>query len=182
MKLPPDILGGLLVCAKAPCYIFTVELWLATHCHFPPDVFTHVSVQRSCVSTALPFSSVPFPAQSPVAIAVFPNTVTFTLLISLESHFAALTCSSVSALLIVFPSLPVLLKLSERRGAIGSALLAFDAATHCCSNPAIACSVPPPPIFFSFACAATIRIINARAHDTIVLLIRYSSILRFRFE
>jgi hypothetical protein len=30
-------------------YIFIVELWLATHCHFPPDISIHVSVQRSRV-------------------------------------------------------------------------------------------------------------------------------------
>src|SRR5258708_32386236 len=76
-------------------YILMVELWLATHCHLPSAIFIQVSVQRSWVSTGLPFSSVPLPAQFPVAMAVVPNTVTLTSLIWFVSHFAALILESV---------------------------------------------------------------------------------------
>src|ERR1035437_8737045 len=104
-------------------YILTVEPWLATHCHFPPDISTQVSVQRSWASTGFPSASVPLPTQSPVAMAVFPNTVTFTLLISFFSHFDALVLASVSALPVTFPLLSVLTNLSARSGAIASGLL-----------------------------------------------------------
>src|ERR1051326_8980526 len=80
-------------------YSLVVELWLAMHCHLPSGIFIQVSVQRSWVSMALPFSTVPLPTQLPVAIAVLPNTVTLTSLISLVCHVAFLTLASVSALL-----------------------------------------------------------------------------------
>src|SRR5260370_3075862 len=99
-------------------YILIVELWLATHCHFPSDIFIQVSVQRSWASTGFPFSSVPLPAQSPVAMAVFPNTVTFTSLIWFVSHFAALLFARVSAFPITFPSLHRLTNLSAIREAL----------------------------------------------------------------
>src|ERR1022692_4847810 len=150
-------------------YILIGDPWLATHCHFPPDISIQVSVQRSWASTGFPLSSVPLPAQSPVAMAVFPNTVTFTLLISFVSHFAALTIASVSALLLTFPSLSVLTNLSARRGASISGLLALDASIHFCSSVATACSVPPP--ILSCACAATISDSNATTHHTSVLFI-----------
>src|ERR1017187_2420362 len=151
-------------------YILIGDPWLATHCHFPPDISIQVSVQRSWASTAFPLSSVPLPTQSPVAIAVFPNTVTFTLLISFFSHFAALTLASISALPVTFPLLSVLMNLSARRGASMSGLLALDASIHFCSSPATACSVPPP-ISLSFACAATISDSNATTPHTSFLFI-----------
>src|ERR1039458_3314578 len=155
--------------ASCVSYILIGEPWLATHCHFPPDISIQVSVQRSWASTAFPLSSVPLPTQSPVAIAVFPNTVTFTLLISFLSHFAALTLASVSALPVTFPSLSVLMNLSARSGAIGSGLLALDASAHFCSSAATACSVPPP--IFSCACATTISESNATTPHTSFLFI-----------
>src|SRR5208282_2440933 len=156
--------------ASCVSYILIVEPWLATHCHFPPDISIQVSVQRSWASTGFPLSSVPLPTQFPVAIAVFPNTVTFTLLISFFSHFDALTLASVSALPVTFPLLSVLTNLSARRGASISGLLALDASTHFCSSAATACSVPPP-IFLSCACAAIISDNNATTHHTSVLFI-----------
>src|SRR5580658_10498865 len=109
-----------------------VEPWLATHCHFPPGILIHVSVQRSRVSMGFP-STFPLPAQSPVALAVFPHTVTLILLISLFSHFEVLTVASVSFLPVTFPSASVLMNLSARRGASISGLAALAASIHFCS-------------------------------------------------
>src|SRR2546427_12985075 len=57
---------------NADSYFFTADCWLATHCHFPSDIFTHASVQRSRRSILVPSPSTPFPAHAPVAIAVSP--------------------------------------------------------------------------------------------------------------
>jgi hypothetical protein len=51
------------------------------HCHLPFRL-THVSAQRSFVSTDLPVPSPPLPVHRPVAIAVSPWTVTLTSLIA----------------------------------------------------------------------------------------------------
>ncbi len=51
--------------------------WLATHCHFPLGIFTHVSVNREVSSIDLPEVSVPLPLKPPVAMAVLPKAVTF---------------------------------------------------------------------------------------------------------
>src|ERR1700690_1990568 len=109
-------------------------------------------------------STVPLPAQSPVAMAVFPNTATFTLLIWFFSHFAVLIVARVSFLPVTLPSESVLMNLSARRGASMSGSLALAASIHFCSSPATACSVPPP--ISSFACAATINDSNATTDHT----------------
>src|ERR1019366_5092081 len=162
-------MGGEQTASCVP-YILIVEPWLTTHCHFPPYISIQVSVQRSWASTGLPLFSGPLPTQFPVAVALFPNTVTVTLLISFFAHFAALTLASVSALPVTFPLLSVLTNLSARSEAIGSGLLALDASAHFCSKAAIDCSVPPP-IFLSCACAATRSDSNATTPHTSVLFI-----------
>src|SRR5690242_6001238 len=128
-------------------YIFTSEAWLATHCHLPLGIFTQVSVHRSGEAIALPFSSVPLPLNSPVAIAVFPNTDTFTSPYSALSYLAALVPASASALPIVLPSLVVSMKRSAKSGSIRSGLLVCCALSHCCSKAATAFSVAAVPLF-----------------------------------
>ena len=47
-------------------------LALATHCHLPSGIFTHVSANRSLPSKAFPVPSVPFPVHTPVTTAESP--------------------------------------------------------------------------------------------------------------
>jgi hypothetical protein len=61
----------------AIAYFFMLDWWLATHFHFPPPIFTHVSVNRSTWSNDSPLGSLPLALKTPVAIAAFPETVTF---------------------------------------------------------------------------------------------------------
>src|ERR1700689_2014012 len=117
--------------------------------------------------TGFPLGSVPFPSQSPVAIAVFPNTATFTWLIWFVCHFAALMAASVSLLPLTFPSESVLMNFSAKRGESILGSLALAASIHFCSRPATACSVPPP--ILSCACAATISDNDATTHHSRVL-------------
>src|SRR5271165_1956396 len=158
----------------SPCYIFAGALALAMHCHLPLGIFIQVSTQRSWASTALPSLPVPLPRQTPVAIAVFPNAVTFMSLTSLVSHLLPFVMASVWALFAMVPSLFMLVKLSARSGATASGLLAFPAAAHCCSILAIAFSTPPPAIL-SLICAWTAIAIRTKVKHTSILFIESSS-------
>src|ERR1700756_3117985 len=100
------------------------------HCHFPSDILIHVSVQRSRTSKALPFSSVPLPTHKPVAMAVSPNTVTCTFSFSALTILLALASARDCALLVTFPSLPVLTNWSASNGAARSGLLVFCDLSH----------------------------------------------------
>ena len=53
-------------------HFVTFETWLATHCHFPLGIFTHVSVQRLLISVVFPEASVCLPLLPPVAMAALP--------------------------------------------------------------------------------------------------------------
>jgi hypothetical protein len=82
--------GGQVNRALCVAYIFIGVALLATHCHLPLGIFTHVSVHRSLLSKGFPIASVPLPLKPPVAMAVSPNTVTFTSLYSALSHLVFL--------------------------------------------------------------------------------------------
>src|SRR6202022_1940231 len=82
--------GGHTNRALCVAYIFIGVAWLATHCHLPVVIFIHVSVHRSLLSKGFPLASVPLPLKPPVAMAVSPNTVTFTSSYSALSHFVFL--------------------------------------------------------------------------------------------
>lgn len=60
------------IMAAAILYFFMAEPCDATHCHFPPGIFTQVSVKRSLSSMGFPFESVPLPIKTPVAMAASP--------------------------------------------------------------------------------------------------------------
>src|SRR6266849_4187622 len=86
-------------------HIFSGDSWVATHCHFPFGIFTQVSVKRSLVSKGFPEASVPLALKPPVAMAVSPNTVTFTSSYSALTYLVAFAFSTDSPLLMPFPSL-----------------------------------------------------------------------------
>src|SRR5713226_6682338 len=106
-------------------HIFSGDSWVATHCHFPFDIFTQVSVKRSLVSKGFPAGSVPLALKTPVAMAVSPNAVTFTSSYWALSYLVAFAVASDSALPVTFPSLPVLMNLSASSGATRSGLFVF---------------------------------------------------------
>jgi hypothetical protein len=56
------------------CNYFIGALALATHCHLPSAIFTHVSANRSLPSNVFPVPSVPLPVHTPVTTAEFPWT------------------------------------------------------------------------------------------------------------
>ncbi|SRR6266849_7955704 len=46
-RWPPWVEAATSIQRCVTAYILTGETWLATHCHFPLGIFTHVSVQRT---------------------------------------------------------------------------------------------------------------------------------------
>ena len=98
--------GGNFVRRCAVAYICIVDPGVATHCHLPLGIFTHVSVQRSWTSIGFPDASVPLPLKPPVAMAVSPKTVTFTSSYSALTYLVAFAFANASALFVTFPSGP----------------------------------------------------------------------------
>src|SRR6186997_2582340 len=113
----------------------------ATHCHLPPVVLTHVSVQRSLAFTGFPVPSVPLPVQEPVTTAESPCTVTLTSAISLVVHLAFFVRAITSALERKEPSESIDTKSSANIGARASASPAFEAFAHWCSMSVNACAM-----------------------------------------
>src|SRR6202521_1473010 len=123
---PKDGLSGppaILRCSVT--YIFTGVPLLATHCHCPFGIFTHVSVQRSSKVRGLPDASVALALKPPVAMAVSPKTLTFRLLYSALLHFVAFAVANVPALPVTLPSFDVSTKFSASSGASRSGLFVF---------------------------------------------------------
>src|SRR5260370_2593568 len=95
------------------------------------------------MSMGFPDASVPVALKAPVVMAVLTKTVTSTSSYSALTYFDAFADASDSALLVTFPSLPVLTNLSASSGATRSGLFVFCDLSHCCSCAATVFSGSP---------------------------------------